>query len=285
MTEYIYGDVLFIINFSMDFLALFICGKIMHFRMNVWRMIGGASIGGVYGVAALFFSIGTAGDIALDVFAAFLICLTAHHGGRLRKTAAATAMFYAVSLLMGGAMTAIYSRIGRYTSYIEIGGSISTVFGEMDIWVFVLLAAASAFATFFLQKALRARMSGKFCRVRIRLDGEEYEFSGFLDSGNCASEPISGRAVIFIAASAALEAGAQSLVFCRAGNVTEAEAEKVRFVPINTVSGYSLAAAIKPEKLEIMIKHDFEERDALIVCDEHAHDYSGAQALVPLSLL
>ncbi|MBQ8404697.1 MAG: sigma-E processing peptidase SpoIIGA, partial [Clostridia bacterium] len=52
MTEYIYGDVLFIINFSMDFIALFICGKIMHFRMNPWRMALAATLGGVYGVAA-----------------------------------------------------------------------------------------------------------------------------------------------------------------------------------------------------------------------------------------
>ena len=285
MTEYIYGDILFIINFSMDFLALFICGKILHFRMNVWRVIGGASLGGVYGVAALFFSFGTVGDIAADLFAAFLMCLAAFHSGRLRKTAAATAMFYAVSLLLGGAMTALYSKIGRYKSYIEIGGSISTVFGEMDMWVFVILAATSAFLTYFLQRALRSRMSGKFCRIRVTLDEGQYEFSGFFDSGNCATEPISGKAVIFISASAALEVGAQSLVFCRAGNITEEDAEKVRFVPLNTVSGYSLAVATKPKKLEIMVKHDFEERDALIVCDEHAHDYSGAQSLVPLSLL
>ena len=44
MTEYIYGDVLFVINFSMDFIALFICGKIMHFRMNFWRMALAATL-------------------------------------------------------------------------------------------------------------------------------------------------------------------------------------------------------------------------------------------------
>ena len=49
MTEYIYGDVLFIINFSMDFIALFICGKIMHFKMSFWRMALAATLGGVYG--------------------------------------------------------------------------------------------------------------------------------------------------------------------------------------------------------------------------------------------
>lgn len=285
MTEYIYGDILFIINFSMDFLALFISGKILHYKMNVWRMVAGASIGGVYGVAALFFSLGALGDIAVDLIAALVMCFTAYGTRIFGRTVISTAMFYAVSLIMGGAMTALYSKMGRYRSYIDIGGSIFTVFGEMELWVFVLLAAASAFATFFLQKAVRARMSGRFCRVRLTLEDGVYEFSGFFDSGNCAEEPISGKAVVFISAAAAKEAGAESLVLCRAGSVTKEDAERVRFVPINTVSGYSLAAAIKPEKLEIMVKRDFEEKEALVVCDEHAHDYSGAQMLVPVSLI
>ena len=285
MTEYIYGDILFIINFSMDFIALFICGKILHYKMNVWRMVIGASIGGVYGVAALFFSLGALLDTAVDVLVALIMCYLAYGIHLFRKTALSCAMFYAVSLLMGGAMTALYSKIGRYKSYIEIGGSISTVFGEIELWVFVLLATASALCTFFLQKAVRARMSGRFCRVRLTLDDVVYEFSGFFDSGNCAEEPISGKAVVFIASDAAMEAGLESLALCRAGNIAPADVQNVRFIPINTVSGYSLLAAIKPKKLEIMVKRDFEEREALVVCDEHSHDYSGAQMLVPVSLI
>ena len=285
MTEYIYGDILFIINFSMDFLALFICGKILHYKMNVWRMVIGASIGGVYGVAALFFSLGALLDTAVDVLVALIMCYLAYGTHLFCKTALSCAMFYAVSLLMGGAMTALYSKIGRYKSYIEIGGSISTVFGEIELWVFVLLSTASALCTFFLQKAVRARMSGRFCRVRLTLEDGVYEFSGFFDSGNCAEEPISGKAVVFIASDAAMEAGLESLALCRAGNIAPADVQNVRFIPINTVSGYSLLAAIKPKKLEIMVKRDFEEREALVVCDEHAHDYSGAQMLVPVSLI
>ncbi len=285
MTEYIYGDILFIINFSMDFLVLFICGKIMHFRMSVWRMILGASIGGIYGVASVFFSLPAAADITADLLSALLICIIAHYHGSAVKTLCTMAMFYAVSLLMGGAMTALYTKIGRYKSYMEIGGSISTVFGEMELWVFALLAALSAVLTFFLQKALHRRMSGKFCRLRVTLNGKEYEFSGFFDSGNCAEEPISGKPVVFISGRSAREAGAQTLIFHTAGSIGESEAGSVRFIPLNTVSGYSLAAAVKAEKFEIMVKDTFEERDVLLACDENADDYSGAQALVPLSIL
>ena len=50
MEEEIYADVLFIINFSMDFLSLYIVGRLMHFKMEARRVIFGASVGALYGV-------------------------------------------------------------------------------------------------------------------------------------------------------------------------------------------------------------------------------------------
>ncbi len=285
MAEDIYGDILFIINFSMDFLALFICGKIMHFNMKTWRMICGAAIGGIYGVAALFLSISPMFEVIFDVAAAFAMCFAAHHTKNMRKTLCTTAMFYAVSLLLGGAMTAIYSKMGRYSAYIEIGGSVSTVFGEIELWVFAVLAIVSALITYFLQKAMHSRMTGKYCRLRVTFRGREYEFSGFFDSGNCAEEPISGRPIVFISTFALREVGADELLRCCSQSIDDNIDERVRFVPINTVSGYSLVAAVMADRFELKVKDDFEERAVLLSCDAAATDYSGAQALVPLAVL
>ena len=46
--EYIYGDVLFVINFCMDFLSLYISGKLMHMKMSRLRLIIAATAGGIY---------------------------------------------------------------------------------------------------------------------------------------------------------------------------------------------------------------------------------------------
>ena len=159
MTEYIYGDVLFVINFSMDFIALFICGKIMHFKMNFFRMALAATIGGVYGVASLFFEFGTVGDILVDVLMAMALCFVAHYHGSTMKTFGVTALFAAVSMLMGGAMTALYSKIGKYQAYIQIGGAVHTVFGDIPVLVFAGAAAVSALITFVLQKLMEHTMN------------------------------------------------------------------------------------------------------------------------------
>ena len=287
MTEYIYGDVLFVINFSMDFIALFICGKIMHFKMNFWRMALAATVGGVYGVASLFFEFGTAGDILVDVLMALALCFVAHYHGSTLKTFGVTALFAAVSMLMGGAMTALYSKIGKYQAYIQIGGNVQTVFGDIPFGVFAVLAAVSAFVTFILQKLMHRKTSGRVCRIRVTFEEGTYEFSAFVDTGNCAEEPISGKAVVFLSAGAGkkIEGKSGELLMRAAGCVEGYDAKLVRFIPINTVSGYTLVSAVKPKKFEIAARHVFEVRNVLVACDTGAADFSGAEALVPSLLL
>lgn len=287
MTEYIYGDVLFVINFSMDFIALFICGKIMGFRMNFWRMALAATMGGVYGVASLFFDFGTAGDILVDILMAMALCFVAHYHGSTMKTFGVTAIFAAVSMLMGGAMTALYSKIGKYQAYIQIGGAIHTAFGDIPLAVFAVLAAVSAFITYILQRLMHRKTAVRICRIRVTFEEGAYEFSAFVDTGNCAEEPISGTAVVFLSAEAAKKVAGRSgeLLFRAAGCVDGGDVKRVRFIPINTVSGYTLVAALKPEKFEIAAQKVFEPRNVLVACDAGAVDFSGAEALVPSAIL
>ena len=54
MEQVIYGDTLFLVNSSMDFLALFLTCRILYRRLRVLPMVFAAVLGGIYGVAALF---------------------------------------------------------------------------------------------------------------------------------------------------------------------------------------------------------------------------------------
>ena len=161
MTEYIYGDILFIINFSMDFVALFICGKLMRFRMNAWRMALASTMGGVYGVAALFIAVGATATLLIDVLVAASLCFVAHYHGSVGRTLFVTGIFGAVSMLIGGAMTALYSRIGKYQYYVSIGGAVSTVFGEIPLWLVCIACGGIGFYNVFLAKGFTKKASRK----------------------------------------------------------------------------------------------------------------------------
>ena len=56
MEQIIYADVLFIVNFSMDFLALYITSKILHHDCHFLPMTLSAGLGALYGVVSLIMS-------------------------------------------------------------------------------------------------------------------------------------------------------------------------------------------------------------------------------------
>ena len=50
----VYADVLFLINFSMDFLVFYICARLSGRRLYPFRSALASALGGAYGVASLF---------------------------------------------------------------------------------------------------------------------------------------------------------------------------------------------------------------------------------------
>ena len=139
MVEEIYGDVLFIINFSMDFLSLYMVGKLLHIPMKAWRVIFGASLGAFYGVLELVLTVGKAVSFLLTALVMLFMCFFAFGKQSLHRFALTVVLFCGVNMLIGGMMTMAFVKLGAYEQYIEIGGSIATVYGDMPVWVFVVL--------------------------------------------------------------------------------------------------------------------------------------------------
>ena len=65
MEQIIYGDILFLVNFSMDFLALYITAKLMKLKFKLSRGLISASLGSTYGVISVC--------IPIEIVASFII--------------------------------------------------------------------------------------------------------------------------------------------------------------------------------------------------------------------
>ena len=76
MQQIVYGDLFFLINFSMDFLCLFLVAKLLSRPLSTLRLSLASALGGVYSVGALFLPEGLLG-IILDLVCCIGICLIA----------------------------------------------------------------------------------------------------------------------------------------------------------------------------------------------------------------
>ena len=71
----LYADILFLINFSMDFLTLYVTAAILRRKTSVARLSVASAIGGLYGVASVFMQ----GILILNIFinlaVSYLMCV------------------------------------------------------------------------------------------------------------------------------------------------------------------------------------------------------------------
>ena len=277
MTEYIYGDVLFIIDFSMDFFCLYLTGKLLHIKMRAWRVILAAALGALYGVTSLLYDLPTALSVTVEIAAAFAVCAVGLFCGRARNLLLGTAVFYAVSALLGGIMTLIYSKLGKYRSFIEIKGSVKTAIGDVPLWVFAVCAVASVLITRLLSRLLKRKNAETTCEIAFVVDGKKYEMTGLVDSGNICADPISGTPVVFVSSkySALVPAYEDGATVLPRG---------CRIVPVKTATGSELVFARKAEMCRIVSGGDVKEREALIAVGKE-ENYGGCDALVPLELI
>ena len=72
----VYIDIFFLINFSMDFLSLFIASRLLSRKVRLWRLALSALLGGAYACASLVFSFSAhlgVFSLAVDALACLLM--------------------------------------------------------------------------------------------------------------------------------------------------------------------------------------------------------------------
>lgn len=248
----VYADLLFLINFSMDFLCMFLSVKLLHLRQHKGRMLLAAVVGGLYSVVSLLVSVRQWVALLLDVGMCFAMCALSAAGKGVRpgRLFLLCGTYFGISALMGGGMTALYNLLNKLDLPLgEVQGD------GISAWMFLVLATAAALTAAFGSRLFSRQSAKRTCRVRVRLADAAWEFDGLCDSGNLLCDPISGTPVIV----ADRERWLAHLPGELRGAVESAgrdsgfagQEKRVRLVPIRTAQGSSLAVALLPDEVLI----------------------------------
>lgn len=193
----VYADILFLINFAINFPVLYMTGKIARLHPPLWRLTVGALLGAVYAVLMFFprLSFGYSA-VAKVLFSLLTVALTFNiHGIRLYiKT---VGFFYLVTFCLGGSVMALFYFTG---AGMRLGAVVKNGVLYMNLpWKTLLLSVGISYFILavgwrFLQNRLsRENMIRK---VGIFWDGREVWLDALLDTGNALCEPFSGAPVI-----------------------------------------------------------------------------------------
>ncbi len=283
----IYGDVLMIINFSMDFLALYITAKIMHIRLKSKRITLSALLGAVYSLIIL--SLNLTGIISgiISLAAAFLLTFTAYGKQKPIVFLKNTAVFYIVNFALGGGITAICNLLNMWQSKrnLMINGSFDVLYGDLPFGVLVILAAVCGLFSLLSGKLIKKKNAEKTCILNISLNQASISLQALVDSGNLLREPISGKPVIITSFNSMRKLIPVELIPLFKNKDTlclenTAYSSIVRIIPISTVSGGGLFFALFPDQVTV----DGKDADVYIAITADSDNFGGFSAIVPFEI-
>lgn len=197
MVQVIYGDVLLLIDFCMNFFVLYTSGIILRRKTKTLCLVGAALVGGIYSVAKVFVNGNDVLDCVISFAVGLLMCYICFGGYRFLKT---ILVFFGTAALVDGIMFAVYFFLGSY--HADLFGNIrGYAYSHIPLWLFMLLATISFLIAWIFSYLGRETTDKREVSVTAAYQGRTEAFTLLLDSGNLAKEPISGKYVILLGGS------------------------------------------------------------------------------------
>lgn len=274
----VYGDVLFLINFSMDFLVLFCTAKILHLKQKPLLLILSSVSGGIYAVAALFIE-NSVISVICNILCALLMCFIAFPRVRGFVFLKCAALFFGLSLLTGGGITASYVLLSKLGRGISVNSDIAPVLSDIPLGTFCILGVVSIGASFLTGEIFNRQSEKKEITVTVTGKRGKTTLRCLSDSGALLREPVSGAPVIITGLDRIKDCVDEQLYEALSCPDMSRSAPGMRIIPCSGVGGGKLLLGFLPESVNIKGT----DRQAVVAVTDGT-DFGGFDGIVPASL-
>ena len=236
----LYADVLFLVDFSMDTVALWLTSKLIHSQIKAVRCALAAGLGALVSTVLTILLTNATVSLVLGITVSFIMCLIAFGYGGIFNFTKMFAVLWTVGMVIGGIMTFLLSR-GHYSRVYTNG----VLQAESSVQLLPIAVGLCSVFVYFLRRISRKRS----VRVLISFDSDTIDAVGIVDSGNFLRDPVSGDCVIVVT---------RDLLPNKLRNVDAFDYlsvrecgfnGKLRLIPVTGVDGNTLLTAIRPNKV------------------------------------
>ncbi len=173
----VYIELIFIDNFLMDLLILFLMMRASEKRVCLWRAALGAALGGAYAIFAVM--IPPLRHIAIKLILSILMILITRGFGGVRRFLKSTAWFYGISMLAAGAIMLAEAAIGT---------PVNDSFVNLPMMRYILIGAVIAAVTAELILRRRQPLSRRIYLITASFGSLNISLKAVLDTGNSITD-------------------------------------------------------------------------------------------------
>lgn len=281
--QVLYADTLFLSNFVLNLLALSLAGAVMHLPVRRSRLFLAAALGGAYAVAAILFSMPGSLHVLISILiSALLVLVTYGKSGRLSLFFRTLALFYFSSLLLGGAIDALFALVEK-----TLGAQVRSPFRSADA-----VLALGFLAYLFLRFLSRLLGGGELphsVSVRIEQDGRSVTLPLLVDSGCSLHDPLTGKGAILVSVSALRSVLPHDVLSSAERAAVSMPQERrsalrCRLLPMQGAGGEKLLLAFRPD--EVSLLSDGRKLDVWVALyTSDSTRFGGCRGLLPAAFL
>ena len=249
--QILYVDTLFFVNFALDLLALILASLFLHLGRRLVRLLIASALGALYAVAAVLLSLHPALHTVLSILLSLLLVAVAFrdfvNSGRFF---AAVLLFYLSSILLGGAIDALYAVLE------------SLVFLRNEATIkpsdLVLLLGFAAFGLIYAASRFFGNAPvKKVATVRITLSGKSVTLPLLVDSGCLLCDPISGKPALLVRLEALSGVLPSEIIACARSSTAymprdPQNARRCRLIPATALDGKRLLLSIRADEVYLI---------------------------------
>ena len=278
----VYIDLLFLINFCMDFLCIIAVSKITSRHLSYIRAAIGAAVGGIYSVSALFMPNIGAWELIPALICCTFMCIVAfaRKNGKLKEIIITTLTYLLSSALLGGIMTGAFNLLNSYEIDFETAEN-----SDIPAWLLIAVGTFSLVSTYFGGKMLRKRFLRKTASVHTTLFSNEINFNAMYDTGNLLSDGISGKPVIVVDKCHAKKLLGFEAELDAISRISDSKlSRRISIIPYTSAGGKKLMVAVRPDKTTVTADKSERAVSALIGFADVSCAIDGCSALIPPEL-
>lgn len=256
----VYWDMMFLINFAIDYIILYSTAKTLFLKRNIFKILSGALIGGIYGIFA--FEKSFVFNTLTYIFVTFFILYVTF--SKLNFKIVST--FYIISFLFGG----ISGYLNNLYGVIKMSNGFFYI--ENNLLAVLLGVVLSSFIVVIFLKLIK-RNTIKLRQIKtvdIFCDGKSVTVSGMLDTGNLLLDPITKYPVILVNFSDIKQIINEDLEkFLEENdnlcvNINRRIINKIRLIPYKNSSSNDILKGFKPDYIVIKEEKERKITDVII---------------------